>query len=84
MVKLLWAFDFSSPVDESTGQPYQVDVDLARFTTGNVMRRLPFPLSIKVRSAKRAETIDRERAEVTSQIFDNYPESKMPAGWPHI
>ena len=48
MAKLLWAFEFSSPIDAVTGKPKPVDVSLKAFTRGNVMRPFEYSLNIKV------------------------------------
>jgi hypothetical protein len=87
MSKLLWAFEFTSPIDPATGAPFPVHVDPfdhARYTKGNVSRPMPFPLGIKVRSAKRAATIDRERAEMVASVFKHFPETPEPAWWASI
>ncbi|TPX17909.1 uncharacterized protein E0L32_003010 [Thyridium curvatum] len=58
---LLWAFEFSEPVNPETGEIEHLDPEA--YTPGLLQTPLPFKVQIKVRSQAHAETIQREYAE---------------------
>lgn len=59
--KLLWAFEFSEPVDPVTGKVMHLDPEA--YNPGILQAPLPFKVGIKVRSEKHRETIRREHRE---------------------
>ncbi|KAL1969798.1 hypothetical protein VTN77DRAFT_7307 [Rasamsonia byssochlamydoides] len=58
IAKLLWAFEFSEPIDQKTGETISLDADA--YTIGLVHAPLPFAVTIKPRSQGHIETIKRE------------------------
>jgi len=58
--KLLWAFEFSEPVDPATGQ--MIPLDENAYTDGILKMPLPFKVQVKPRSPEHVATIKRERA----------------------
>ena len=62
--KLLWAFEFSEPVDPATGKVMPLDPN--DYNPGILQAPLPFKVQIKVRSKAHEATILREHAEAHS------------------
>jgi hypothetical protein len=69
--KLLWAFDITPIIDPATGkpilpntEPFGTKTTAAGFAGGAVRVAHPFKISIKPRSAKRAEVALREYREI--------------------
>jgi hypothetical protein len=58
--KLLWAFEFSEPIDPATGQVQPLDANA--YTSSNLVCPLPFKVRIKTRSQQHAEVIEKEVA----------------------
>lgn len=56
--KLLWAFEFSEPVDPTTGKVIPLDTNA--YNPGILQAPLPFQVQIKIRSQKHAATLKRE------------------------
>ncbi|KAJ5797968.1 uncharacterized protein N7503_007264 [Penicillium pulvis] len=56
--KLLWAYEFSEPVDTVTGKVISLDVNA--YNPGILQAPLPFNVRIKVRSERHAATIEKE------------------------
>ena len=56
--KLLWAFEFSEPIDPVTGKVQPLDPDA--YTSANLVCPLPFKVNIKPRSPAHIEVIKRE------------------------
>lgn len=56
--KLLWAYEFSEPVDTVTGKVISLDVNA--YNPGILQAPLPFNVQIKVRSERHAATIEKE------------------------
>lgn len=56
--KLLWAYEFSEPVDSLTGKTIPLDVNA--YNPGILQAPLPFNVQIKIRSEQHAATITRE------------------------
>jgi len=56
--KLLWAFDFSEPIDSKTGKVMPLDPDA--YNPGILQAPLPFKVGIKPRSAKHVAVIKKE------------------------
>ncbi|KAF2501617.1 cytochrome P450 [Lophium mytilinum] len=59
--KLLWAFEFSEPVDPVTRKVSHLDPDA--YNPGILQAPLPFKVGIKVRSEKHVEIIRKEQDE---------------------
>lgn len=58
--KLLWAFEFSEPLDPVTGRVQPLDPDA--YTSANLVCPLPYNVRIKPRSKAHVEAIKRELA----------------------
>lgn len=56
--KLLWAYEFSEPVDPTTGDVIPIDVNA--YNPGILQAPLPFNVHIKARSEQHAATIKKE------------------------
>lgn len=56
--KLLWAYEFSEPVDPTTGK--RISLDANAYNAGILQAPLQFNVQIKVRSEKHAATIKKE------------------------
>ncbi|KAJ5639610.1 uncharacterized protein N7484_007472 [Penicillium longicatenatum] len=56
--QLLWAYEFSEPVDPVTGKAISLDVNA--YNPGILQAPLPFKVRITVRSDKHAATIAKE------------------------
>jgi hypothetical protein len=56
--KLLWAFDFSEPVDPKTRKTIPIDADA--YNRGILQAPLPFNVKITPRSAEHVSAIKRE------------------------
>lgn len=56
--KLLWAYEFSEPIDPATGRAIPLDVDA--YNPGILQAPLQFNVQIKVRSENYAATIKKE------------------------
>lgn len=56
--KLLWAYEFSEPVDPGTGKTIPLDVNA--YNPGILQAPLPFKVSIKPRSEEHVATIRSE------------------------
>jgi hypothetical protein len=56
--KLLWAYEFSEPVDPATGKIIPLDGNA--YNSGILQAPLPFNVQIKVRSEAHAATIKKE------------------------
>jgi hypothetical protein len=66
--KLLWAFEFSEPIDPVTGKVQPIDP--SAYTSANLVCPLPFKVNIKPRSDAHVTVIRREldsAAEFLSQ-----------------
>lgn len=59
--KLLWAYEFSEPVDPVTGKTISLDTD--RYNPGILQAPLPFKVQIKPRSNQHIATIKKEVAQ---------------------
>jgi cytochrome P450 len=59
--KLLWAYEFSEPVDPRTGKVIPLDPEA--YNPGILQAPLPFKVRIKVRSAAHRAVIEREHAQ---------------------
>jgi cytochrome P450 len=59
--KLLWAFEFSEPVDPVTGKVSPLDPEA--YNPGILQAPLPFKVGIKVRSKKHVEIIRKEHSD---------------------
>ncbi|KAG8703175.1 hypothetical protein FRC11_010928 [Ceratobasidium sp. 423] len=66
MARLLWAFEFSVPPGTS------VNTDHESAFYGTVRRPKKYPVVITPRSEKRVETIEREMAWMTENVFSLY------------
>jgi cytochrome P450 len=67
--KLLWAFEFSEPVDPTTGKVQHLDPDA--YNPGILQAPLPYKVQIKVRSQAHADTIKREH-EAALEFMKQY------------
>lgn len=56
--KLLWAFEFSEPIDPVTGEVQPLDPNA--YTSANLVCPLPYKVNIKPRSPAHIEVIKRE------------------------
>ena len=56
--KLLWAFEFSEPIDPATGQVQPLDPDA--YTSANLVCPLPYKVHIRPRSEAHVAVIKRE------------------------
>lgn len=56
--KLLWAFEFSEPVDPVTGNVIPMDVDA--YNDGLLKMPLPYKVDVKPRSQAHVDTIKKE------------------------
>ncbi len=76
MAKLVWTFDISPGKDPVTGSNLSKDeTDDSienQWTDGFLTAPKKFPITIRVRSPKHAEVIDRERNIVVSEEFHEY------------
>ncbi|KAB5566218.1 cytochrome P450 [Coniochaeta sp. 2T2.1] len=72
IARILWAFDIG-PAKSASGQ--DVDVDIFAFTNGFNSVPLPFQSSIKPRSARHAEVIEREFGTAMSELKEYSPSS---------
>lgn len=59
--KLLWAFEFSEPIDPSTGK--KIPLDPLVYNPGILQAPLPYKVGIKVRSQQHIETIRAEHKQ---------------------
>lgn len=58
--KLLWAYEFSEPVDPVTGKIIALDIN--RYNPGILQAPLPFQVQIKPRGEQHVATIRKELA----------------------
>jgi hypothetical protein len=58
--RLLWAYEFSEPVDKSTGET--IPLDDQAYSPGFAAAPLPFEVGVKVRSRAHLQTIEEELA----------------------
>jgi hypothetical protein len=58
--KLLWAFEFSEPIDPATGKAIPIDLD--SYELGLLHVPLPYKVHLKPRSQAHIDTIKREVA----------------------
>lgn len=58
--KLLWAYEFSEPVDPASGDVIPIDENA--YNAGILQAPLPFKVQIKPRSAQHAATVKKELA----------------------
>jgi hypothetical protein len=56
--KLLWAYEFSEPVDPATGET--IPLDTHAYNAGILQAPLPYKVQIKPRSEQHVATIQRE------------------------
>lgn len=76
--KLIWAFDFSAPLDPKTGKPMIPDTTIETgYREGLTACAYEFPCTIKVRSEKKRETILREFADAQANVFPKFEKSKF-------
>lgn len=59
--KLLWAFDISEQIDESTGERIPLDKD--GFNSAILMCPLPFQVKVTPRSQEHVAVVERELSE---------------------
>jgi len=72
IVKLLWAFRFEKATD-SSGKPIDIDTDYQTgYTEGFLINARPFKCKITSRSQARENTIMREFAQVSQDVFSKY------------
>ncbi|KAM5354649.1 hypothetical protein ACJ41O_001296 [Fusarium nematophilum] len=67
--KLLWAFEFSEPVNPETGKVMPLDPDA--YNPGILQAPLPFKVGIKPRSQAHVATIEREYSDALG-LLDQY------------
>lgn len=68
--KFLWAFEFSEPVDKSTGKT--IPLDDTAYTPGFAATPLPYKVHVKPRSKAHVQTImqELEAAKAELRLFD--------------
>jgi hypothetical protein len=76
--RLLWAFDFKRPIDNSTGQ--EVAPDMEDLTEGLLVAPKPFTADIKLRSESRAESIRAEWSKMAELLDEELQWKTVPEG----
>lgn len=71
--KLLWAFEFSAPVDETTGKPIPLDTSLNAYTSGILIAPKKFRVTIKPRSEAHVAKIRRDKLQAL-EFMQQYDE----------
>ncbi|RYP69934.1 hypothetical protein DL771_005794 [Monosporascus sp. 5C6A] len=76
--RLLWAFDFRRPVDETTGQ--EIVPDMEELTEGFFMAPKPFRAHIVPRSEYKAQRIREEWSKMTELLDSELQWKDVPEG----
>ncbi|RYP04548.1 hypothetical protein DL765_010156 [Monosporascus sp. GIB2] len=76
--RLLWAFDFRRPVDESTGQ--EIVPDMEELTEGFFMVPKPFRAHIVPRSEYKAQRVREEWSKMTELLDSELQWKSVPEG----